>query len=156
MPGTPSPPPAETVVAFDFGLRRIGVAVGQQVTGSASPLGVVQNADSGPDWDHVERIIGEWRPARLIVGMPWHADGSPSDMSRLVEKFIEALRRFGLPVAAVDERHTSAEAESALKARRAAGQTGRIHKERIDCAAAVLIAERWLEQNNRPADGHSE
>lgn len=156
MPGTPEPDPTTTVVAFDFGLRRIGVAVGQQVTGSASPLGIVANTTSGPDWDAIERIIDEWRPGRLIVGMPCHADGSPSDMSLIVDKFILTLRRFDLPVAAVDERYTSVEAQDALKSRRAEGQSRRIRKEQIDSAAAVLIAERWLGQNNRPADELSE
>ena len=134
----------ETVLAFDFGRRRIGVAVGQQVTGSASPLGVVRNGKEGPDWERVEQLIGEWRPARIIVGMPLHADGTRSDITELVDGFIEQIGRFGLQIETVDERYSSLEAESMLKSGRATGLHGRINKEMIDTAAAVLIAERWL------------
>lgn len=156
MPDTPETDPAQTIVAFDYGLRRIGVAVGQRVTASASPLGVVSNTSSGPDWDAISRILGEWRPALLVVGMPHHADGTPSDMSRRAEDFAAQLARFELPVATVDERHTSQEAESKLRSQRAQGRRRRVRKETIDSAAAVLIAERWLEQNNRPGAELSE
>lgn len=145
MPDTPERSgPAETVLAFDFGLRRIGVAVGQSVTASASPLGVVSNGDNGPDFERIDRLIGEWRPARLVVGMPSHADGSPSDMQGPVEAFIKSLGNFGLPVETTDERYTSVEAEAALKHARASGSRRRIQKEDVDAAAAVLIAERYL------------
>ncbi|MDH3440766.1 MAG: Holliday junction resolvase RuvX [Gammaproteobacteria bacterium] len=139
MPGTP-----ETIIAFDFGLRRIGVAVGQQVTNSARPLESVSNGDGGPDWQRIEAIVREWGPQRLIVGMPMHADGSPSEIGKTVRKFIEALGRFELPVEAVDERYSSIEAEAVLKSQREEGLRGRISKEAIDSAAATLIAERWL------------
>jgi len=133
-----------TILAFDFGLRRIGVAVGQDVTGSASPLGVVANRGTGVNSDRFAVLIAEWRPTRLVVGMPAHADGSPSDIQEHVEAFIEALRVHGLPVETVDERYTSVEAERALKTARQAGSRGRISKEEIDSAAAVFIAERYL------------
>ena len=135
---------AATVLAFDFGLRRIGIAVGQTITGSASPLGTVANRESGIDRDAIAALIREWRPDVLVVGMPAHADGSASDMQKPVEAFIEELRTFGLPVETVDERYTSVEAERVLKAARAAGSRGRIGKEDIDSAAAVFIAERYL------------
>ena len=78
-----------TILSFDFGLRRIGVAVGQHVTGSASPLGVVKNSDDGPDTDRIEALIKEWRPTKLIVGMPFHADGTDSDiLQNPVREFI--------------------------------------------------------------------
>ena len=144
MPGTP-----ETILAFDYGMRRIGVAVGQQVTNSASPLETVRNGDEGPDWSRLASLVSEWRPDRLIVGMPHHADGSPSETSHLVKAFIAELDRFGLPIEAVDERYSSIEAEAALKAARADGLRGRIDKESIDSAAAMLIAERWL-KNEHP------
>ena len=139
MPGTP-----ETIIAFDFGLRRIGVAVGQQVTNSASPLETVSNGDSGPDWPRIETIVREWHPQRLIVGMPMHADGSPAEFADTVQQFIEALARFDLPIEAVDERFSSLEAEATLRSRREDGLRGRISKATIDSAAATLIAERWL------------
>jgi len=139
MPDTP-----EIVIAFDFGLRRIGVAVGQQITNSASPAGVVTNSDSGPDWMRIGELVREWRPQRLIVGMPLHADGSPSEMSNVIRSFVAELDRFQLPVELVDERFSSIEAEEQLKHMRAEGLRGRIGKEAIDAASAVLIAERWL------------
>lgn len=144
MPGTP-----ETILAFDFGSRRIGVAVGQQVTDSANPLGVIRNAEKGPDWDHIQRLIREWSPARLVVGMPLHADGSASAVTELVDSFIQELAQFGLPVVPVDERYTSVEAEQLLRSERAAGARGRIRKEMIDSTAALLIAERWLKKADR-------
>ena len=134
----------QTVLAFDFGRRRIGVAVGQSVTGSASPIGVVDNYATGPDLDKVAALIAEWRPSLLVVGMPAHADGSPSDMQNYVRQFIELLEQFELPIDTVDERFTSIEAEAKLKDARIAGARGRISKESIDSAAALLIAERYL------------
>jgi putative Holliday junction resolvase len=134
----------QTVLAFDFGRRRIGVAVGQSITGSASPIGVVDNYTAGPDLDKVAALIAEWRPSLLVVGMPAHADGSPSDMQNYVRQFIELLEQFELPIDTVDERFTSIEAEAKLKDARVAGARGRISKESIDSAAAVLIAERYL------------
>ena len=137
-------PPPTTILAFDFGLRRVGVAVGQSITGSASPLGVVANREAGVDHAAIAALIREWRPTELVVGMPLHADGSNSDMHEPVLGFIEELRRYGLPIATVDERYTSVEAGRALKEARAAGTRGRISKEDIDSAAAVFIAERYL------------
>ena len=134
----------ETVLAFDFGRRRIGIAVGQQVTGSANPLGVVSNSDVGPDWREIKNLIDEWQPARLIVGMPANADGSRAEIADHVDQFVADLDRFERPVHTVDERYTSLEAEEMLKSERAMGLRGRITKETIDSAAAVLIAERWL------------
>ena len=142
MPGTP-----ETILAFDFGLRRIGVAVGQQVTASANPLAVVRNGENGVDWDAIGMLVHEGRPARIIVGMPAHADGSPSEVSNLVHGFIGDLARFALPIETEDERYSSLEAGDLLKSERARGLRGRIGKETIDSAAATLIAERWLSKN---------
>lgn len=139
MPDTP-----ETVLAFDFGLRRIGVAVGQSVTASASPLGVVTNSVQGPDYEAISRMINEWRPSRLVVGLPMHADGTPGEMQAHVEEFARGLLRYQLTIDMVDERYTSREAEKVLKKARASGSRGRISREMIDSAAAVFIAERFL------------
>ena len=133
-----------TILAFDFGLRRIGVAVGQSITGSASPLGVVANRETGVDQDAIAALVREWRPGLLVVGIPAHADGSPSEMQAPIDAFIEELARYELPVETVDERYTSVEAERVLKEARAGGSRGRISKEDIDSAAAVFIAERYL------------
>lgn len=144
MPDTPEGPRPETIVAFDFGLRRIGVAVGQTVTASASPLGIVANDAAGPDHARIAAVLDEWRPARLVVGMPAHADGTASDIEARVRAFIADLERYGLPIATVDERYTSIEAEAVLRRARSEGSRGRVSKEAIDAAAAVLIAERYL------------
>lgn len=141
MPDTGSP---ATFIAFDFGLRRIGVAIGQTITGSASPLGTVSNGESGPDHARISALIREWRPDGLVVGLPLHADGSASDMGEPVREFAVSLEAFGLPVELVDERHTSQEAEAHLKQARQQGSRGRIRKQDIDAAAAVMIAERHL------------
>lgn len=133
-----------TILAFDFGLRRIGVAIGQDITGSASPLGTVINRDKGVDHGAIAALIKEWRPTGIVVGMPSHADGTPSTMQVPIEAFIQDLQRYGLVVDTVDERYTSIEAEQVLKKARAAGSRRRISKEMIDSAAAVFIAERYL------------
>lgn len=143
MPDTPDFDP-KTILAVDFGLRRIGIAVGQSITGSASPLGVVRNGEEGPDFDSLGKLIDEWRPSLIVVGMPRHADDTPSDMTAHVERFIEELRRYDLPIETIDERNTSTEARAVLKNARATGSRGRIKKEMIDSAAAVFIAERYL------------
>ena len=144
MRATPDLALPRTILSFDFGLRRIGVAVGQDVTGSASPLGVVANRDAAVDHDRIAALIEEWHPTVLVVGMPAHADGSPSDMQAHVRAFIAELERYDLPIETVDERYTSIEAERVLKEARAAGTRGRISKDMIDSAAAVFIAERYL------------
>lgn len=155
MPATPdSRSRPETILAFDFGLRRIGIAVGQTVTGSATPLGVVRNGEAGPDWPRIDRFVAEWKPARLVVGMPLAADGSQSALGAGVENFTRGLERFSLPVTAVDERYSSIEAGEKLIAARRFGLRGRIGREAVDSAAAALIAERWLRWHgeNSPAD----
>ncbi len=135
---------ALTVIAFDFGLRRIGVAVGQTVTASASALGVIDNGPAGPDHARIADLLAEWQPGHLVVGMPLSLDGRPSDVQEAVDEFVAALARYGLPVSTVDERHTSQEARKVLKTARQAGARGRIRREHVDAAAAVLIAERFL------------
>ena len=134
----------ETILAFDFGLRRIGVAVGQDITASASPVGVVANGESGADHERIRAIIREWHPTRLVVGMPTHANGSPGPMTAAVEAFIDELAQYELPVSTIDERYSSLEAEQALKNARKLGSRGRISKQDIDATAAVFIAERYL------------
>ena len=144
MPDTPEGNRPETLLAFDFGHRRIGVAVGQEVTASANPLGAASNGTSGPDWQRISRWIDDWHPDRLIVGMPLNADGTPSPLSEDTRDFIRQLARFGRPIESVDERYSSLEAREMLKQERASGLRGRIGKESIDATAAMLIAERWL------------
>lgn len=118
--------------------------MGQTVTGSASPLPTIRNGANGPDGDRIEALTREWRPDVFVVGLPVRADGTDSAVTERVRAFAAELSEFGLPVEFVDERNTSGEAEAALKAARSRGSRGRLRKEDIDAAAAVLIAERWL------------
>lgn len=134
----------QTILAFDYGRRRIGVAVGQSITASASPLCVVSNTEQGPDYATIDALVREWRPTELVVGLPTHADGSPGPLHAEVERFVSNLEQHAVPIALVDERYTSIEAEAALKNARASGRRGRISKADIDSAAAVFIAERYL------------
>ncbi len=100
-------------------------------------------------WRAIDALLNEWQPDRLIVGMPSHTDGSRSEIANYVDDFVGELGRFKRPIDTVDERYTSIEAEEMLKSERAMGLRGRIRKEMIDSAAAVLIAERWLRDETR-------
>jgi len=134
----------ETALGFDFGLKRIGVAVGQSLTGSASPLGVVAVRGGEPDWEAIAKLIGEWRPASLVVGLPYNMDLSEQEMTQKARHFAQALsERFPLPVHTVDERLSSREAEAALKERRQQGRR-RVTREDIDASAACVILESWF------------
>ncbi len=120
-------------MAFDFGLTRIGVAIGQPLTGTATPLAIIKARDGQPKWNQIEALIQEWQPARLVVGLPLNMDGSPSDMSDRAQKFGRRLTgRFNLPVELADERLTTREARSL---------TG---SETIDDVAAQLILESYF------------
>jgi putative Holliday junction resolvase len=144
--------PAAVILAFDYGARRIGVAVGQATTGTASPAGVIA-VHGAPDWPALERTVREWSPARLLVGVPYNMDGTETVLTATCRAFAtELARRFGLPVDCVDERLTSAAATADLReARRSGVRTRRVRREDIDAHAARLILETWLRENaHRP------
>jgi putative Holliday junction resolvase len=138
----------EVVLAFDYGSRRIGVAVGQTTTGTANPAGVVKVGGS-PDWAALERCVRDWSPTRLLVGLPYNMDGSETVLTGACRGFAgELARRFGLPVEFVDERLTSSAAQAELRdARRSGARTRRVKREDIDANAARLILETWLRGN---------
>ena len=135
----------EVILAFDYGAKRIGVAVGQTTTGSASPLGAIA-VHGTPDWAALERCLHDWSPARLLVGLPYNMDGTETVLTATCRAFAaELARRFGLPVDCVDERLTSAAATADLReARRSGARTRRVRREDIDAHAARLILETWL------------
>ena len=137
-----------SVLAFDYGLRRIGVAVGEPVLNTASVLTVVKNRESGPDWQHIDKLVQEWQPAQLVVGVPRKMDGSDTDMTRAAEHFGRQLEeRCGVMVAAVDERLSSREAERMLADARSSGRMKRRSRhEDVDMLAALIILERWYAQ----------
>ena len=145
------PANAATVLAFDFGLARIGVAVGDQRQRSAHPLPGIRTAAYAARFAAVERLLAEWRPARLVVGMPLAADGSAHAMTRRAERFARRLEgRFRLPVARVDERYTSAEAESRVREAAGARRAARAARDKLlDSYAAQLILEQYFSESGR-------
>jgi putative Holliday junction resolvase len=120
-----------TVLAFDFGLKRIGVAVGEPELRTAHPLPAISG------FAQVEKLVKEWSPEQVVVGLPTSVDGTPHAMTRQAEDFARRIeRRFKLPVARVDERYTSVEAESRLKG---------LKNKKIDSVAAQLILEQYFD-----------
>jgi putative Holliday junction resolvase len=104
------------VMAFDFGLRKIGVAVGQPITATATPITVITATDGIPDWRVIEQLIDEWQPVLLVIGLPLNMDDTESTMSRLARKFARKLNgRFNIAFEMMDERLTSFEARTEVK-----------------------------------------
>ena len=126
-----------TLLGLDFGLKHIGVAVGQTITRSATPMTTVGAVDGRPDWTALDALIGEWQPERLIVGLPLNMDGTLSDMAKRAQRFANRLNaRYGLPVEMRDERLTSQEARSLSD-----------DPDARHAIAAQLILEAWLEDS---------
>lgn len=134
------------VLAFDFGLKRIGMAVGNTRTCTAAPRPAATALSGEPDWTAIDREVRATQPRLLVVGVPYNADGSAGALTGAAREFGAALReRFGLTVEHVDERWSSLEASAALKRNRAAGaRNRRVRREDLDSAAAAVILERWL------------
>jgi putative Holliday junction resolvase len=122
----------QVVIGFDFGARRIGVAIGNSVTREARPLTTVNAGTVSARWDAVAALVAEWEPARLVVGIPRHPDGTRHEMTARCERFARQLEgRTGRPVARVDERYTSAVSARA---------------DDVDAAAAALILQQWFDE----------
>lgn len=141
---------ALTIMAFDYGERRIGVAVGQTVTGSAQALRTLTRSAQGTDWESIGRLVAEWRPGRFAVGQPRHLDGREHELAPAIRRFgAELGTRYGCPVDIVDERLSSVEAEGRLTERKRARGGGRTRHApaEIDAEAACVIAEQWLAEH---------
>ncbi|WP_071873371.1 Holliday junction resolvase RuvX [Atopomonas hussainii] len=137
--------PLKLVMGFDYGTRQIGLAIGQPLLGSARELCTLKARDGVPDWQQIERLLKEWQPDALVVGMPLNMDGSPSEMSARADKFARRLHgRFGLPVHTHDERLTTFEAKGQ---RLQHGQRDGFNQRPVDALAAALMLQGWLEQN---------
>jgi len=133
------------ILAFDFGLARIGVAVGQQITQTATPLNTLKAKDGSPNWNEVEKLIKEWQPKVLIIGEPFNMDNSDQDITLRARKFGNRLHgRFGLPIEMFDERLTSAAARDEIFEY---GGYKKLKKTQIDSVAAALILESWFAVN---------
>jgi len=136
-------PPIRCVIGFDFGLKRIGLATGQTITGTASPLATLQAVNQKPDWDSIDTHIRQWKPDALIVGIPYQLDGGESDITRAARNFSRKLeQRFKLPVYTIDESLSSNEAEQQLKQDI---KISKHNKHEIDKIAAAIIVQSWLD-----------
>ena len=135
-----------TIIAFDFGLQRTGVAVGNTIVGTATALETLKSIHGKPNWPAIESIITQWSPVKLVVGLPTQLDGSDSDVTPAVRKFCNQLNgRFGLPVEQANEQFTSIEASRRLKETRQAGRKRKVAKEEVDQLSAVIIFENWYQ-----------
>lgn len=129
-----------TLLCFDYGRKRIGVAVGQGLTRTATPLLTIHARDGKPDWSRIDFLIEEWHPDALVVGIPYHMDGSAQAMSAAAERFCRQLEgRCRLPVYRAEERLSSYAVETA-------GPQGRAPDNQVDALAAQLILQDWLQQ----------
>ena len=145
----PSPltPHLTTVLGFDFGLKRIGVAVGDRIIGLAHPLLTLHGESNEQRFTAIAALIKEWQPGMLVVGLPFHLDGSEHEMTLRCRRFSRQLEgRFGLPVALVDERLSSDAASQDL---REAGITGRRQKVMLDQVAAQQILQSYLDNSEK-------
>ena len=151
MPDKARSSTSRTVLAFDFGLQRIGVAVGEAELGTAHPLqGVAAQTQPGR-FTAIERLVAEWKPSLLVVGRPLDEDGAPHEMTRRAEKFARQLNgRFGIPVEMVDERYSSAEVESRMRAAYGRHKAASLARGKtLDSHAAQVILEQYF--GDRPA-----
>ena len=127
----------QVLLCFDYGEKRIGVAVGQTITGTASPLETVNMIKKKPDWESITRLINTWQPVSLVVGVPLTMQGARQEMTEAASRFIRQLNgRYHLPVYGIDERLSSYEAKQRL------GSSWN-----VDPVAAQAILETWLSEN---------
>lgn len=135
----------KTLLAFDYGTKNIGVASGQTITRSATSLAPLKARDGVPDWNQVEKVLAEWRPDLVLVGLPLNMDDSESELSGRARKFGNRLHgRFGVKVDMVDERLTSFDAKAEVAAR---GGSRDYKNNPVDSIAARLILEGWFDAN---------
>lgn len=135
-----------TILCFDYGTKSIGVAVGSELTGSATLLPALKARDGIPDWEQIERLIKDWQPQLLLVGLPLNMDGSEQEFTTRTRKFANRLHgRFGLPISLHDERLSTADARSRLFAE---GGYRNLSKDKIDSLSAQIIFEGWYEQRD--------
>lgn len=129
-------------LGFDFGLKRIGVAIGHRLTGQARPLSTLQARQGEPNWEEVRRYLKTWQPEALIVGIPTKVDGSEQYTTPLAHHFADSLKQhFNYPVHLVDERFSTVEARAQLFE---AGGYKHLKRTEVDSVAACIILEQWL------------
>jgi len=151
---TEQAPKARTLLGFDYGLKRIGVAVGQELTGTATALVTIRATDGKPDWDAITKLIKQWNPDELVVGLPLNMDGTFHDLSYKAQRFGNQLHgRYNLRAHFMDERLSSLEAERQMKDSQQTSiknarkkKSNKMQKSDIDKIAAKVILESWLDQ----------
>ncbi len=144
MPEGMATPLSGTLLAFDFGTKRIGVAVGNTVTATARPLTTIADEKNDTRFAIIQNLLSEWQPAALVVGLPCNDDGTPHELTALCRRFANRLKgRFNLPTLLVDERYTSAAASEQLSAE---GVHGRKQKTLIDQYAAQQILQAYFDE----------
>ncbi|WP_321277039.1 Holliday junction resolvase RuvX [Thiomicrorhabdus indica] len=133
--------PEGVMIGFDFGLKRIGVAIGQTLTQTATPKAIVNSRDGVPDWEHITLLFEQWQPNAIIVGLPMRLDGSEQALTQPARKFGQRLSgRYHRPVYFIEEQLSSIEAENRQKQ-----QKSRQKNQKIDDHAAQIILENWLQ-----------
>jgi len=133
-----------TFLGFDFGMKNIGVAVGQELTKTANPLTVIKAREGIPDWDQIQTLLTEWQPQLLVVGLPYNMDGTEQEMTAAARRFGHRLNgRFHIPIDWQDERLTTFEALETLGIRSKMQSNKR---EDVDRISAQLILQSWLNQ----------
>jgi len=139
-------PATRTVLSFDYGMRRIGVAVGNTLTGTAEALATIDAHDGEPDWHAIGRCVADWRPSAIVVGVPYNMTGPNAAMTAAAMKFADQLgEQYGIEVHRVDERLSSREAEDDLRERRRSGsKTRRVRRGDVDREAARILLLQWL------------
>ncbi|MEO5702849.1 MAG: Holliday junction resolvase RuvX [Gammaproteobacteria bacterium] len=136
--------PLQTLMGFDYGTRRIGVAIGQELTRTATALETVAVTNAEPDWPAITRLIASWQPGALIVGLPLNEDGTEHGLTRAAQRFGQQLQgRYQLPVHTVDERLSSFAAEHMPRPQ---GASPKRSKQTIDKVAAQVILQAWLDR----------
>lgn len=134
-----------TIIAFDFGTKSIGAAIGQEITGTARALTAFKAQDGVPDWQKIERLLKEWQPDLVVVGLPLNMDGTEQPLTERARKFANRLHgRFGVQIALHDERLSTVEARANLFDH---GGFRALDKGSVDSASAVVILESWFEQH---------
>ena len=132
-----------TLLGFDFGTKSIGVSTGQMITATAQPLSAIKANDGIPNWDTVEKVILEWQPDLVVIGLPLNMDGTEQPITLRAKKFANRLNgRFGVKVALQDERLTTASAKEFIFSH---GGYKSLEKGKIDSVSAALILESWME-----------
>ena len=140
-----SEPTIKVIMAFDFGMKRIGSAIGQIITKTANPLITIAAKNGIPQWEIISKLIKKWQPDAIIVGIPLNMDGTNQAITEHAKKFAEQLQeRYHLPIYAVDERLTTKDARERLFVQ---GGYKALKSGQVDCVAAQLILQNWFAEN---------